>query len=1256
MPLNHGFPSSGMFLPDINENDETITDDLEGQQNAVSSPTRQQPLSPMRQQHRPRSGGTRRRSSRLSAVGSGGPRRRDSRLNNTDLRRQSTTSSSGHRASISSVTSDHTLSEMMHHEDESPANYRDYLRAQRNLRSSFRAPPLPVYGDTANDSFDFSSGTLKYQHRESSAVNMDSIPFDNSGRSDRIDDHSVASQEERRREKERDDAYRQNVRNLAVAGRRGSMMGGDTMLWEQLLETEEDLDNEEEKLLEEGDENRDEEQVLDDSQKYTIPHHKTTAVPWYTPPMQRVFYGKPQVLPHVNWGDLFFDLFFVAAAYNLGVLLISSMNDTEWVQGMIYFIAIFGAMYQTWYHDLTFSSRYTVLDHFHRLVWGLKFFSVGVAIIFITPLNLMKDPKSIEMLFFILAVFLESLINLGLNLEIYFKAIGDRTPIKKHSKRMMLIEDLPTLFFYSIALVVATLAYFDIPIFGKKNSGGDDYGNRMLAGGSDVECSSGGRLLLSRMLGASDIACPSGEGYRKLAAADDDDGCTCHTGILLSNDDLPIVFVAVAYLFSIIFSFLRQLSLASEEKDIRDRFVPNNLDYVIHRYGEWIMLMIGEGVLSLLIVETTESIEYFVVSCFGVLTVMGIHVLVFESQPSTSHGHAIYRSLKGQLVFNILVQTLSLGLIAFGVCFKIMLTTIVSNNSYESRRLAATPAVSVEATATLFSGSLAIVLISLEFMLANHKGAKGTYKRLFKSRDRGEEGIVKKYNKALILLILFKIVLIFFTITLSQWERSLTEVSMIAFTVVVAMSISRIVGWGMVHKEDEIRQMLQSIRRAPRRLVSKSFQQTPKSFRRKTSTILNLFTKSTRVSSGTFDTPPDVSMELLIHKEVWDTSDETIIVIDRSGTIHYVNTAAVNKFGYSVPSEILGNNVSLLLRDTKYENDPLGLQKLGESSRPPKMLGQEHAIHGKRTDGTTFQCMIGLKPVPRSEMMSGFVRDVSNRVALETSDMENEIKLVNDIDGIKVRPIKVADEQKHPHLPKDVAQSSNVSPKSKGGDDSNLPELMDAASRGDSYGIKVLAAQGDIDVNKSDSDGRTAIHLAVSGGFDSAVEVLCEAGANVNIVDGSNRRPIDLVDEQKHPHLRAILQKHGAQPSKANLKSKGGDDLFEDAFDAIVISDFDGVIQKVNNTALEVFAFTMKEDLLGKEISFVCPDVGSNSNAQSNTKARRKDGSEFLCMVVSKRNEHSKLVTRWIRDMGVFDERQTIGQRRSDDSEHEYKA
>ncbi len=46
-------------------------------------------------------------------------------------------------------------------------------------------------------------------------------------------------------------------------------------------------------------------------------HGHGSRTPWYNPPIQRQRWCENQSLPHVNWGDIFFDLFYVGAAFNL---------------------------------------------------------------------------------------------------------------------------------------------------------------------------------------------------------------------------------------------------------------------------------------------------------------------------------------------------------------------------------------------------------------------------------------------------------------------------------------------------------------------------------------------------------------------------------------------------------------------------------------------------------------------------------------------------------------------------------------------------------------------------------------------------------------------------------------------------------------------------------------------------------------------------------------------------------------------------
>jgi hypothetical protein len=55
---------------------------------------------------------------------------------------------------------------------------------------------------------------------------------------------------------------------------------------------------------------------INDENGHVRNDHKTMT-PFYSPPVQRQRYGDDTVLPHVGWGDLFFDLFYVGAAFNL---------------------------------------------------------------------------------------------------------------------------------------------------------------------------------------------------------------------------------------------------------------------------------------------------------------------------------------------------------------------------------------------------------------------------------------------------------------------------------------------------------------------------------------------------------------------------------------------------------------------------------------------------------------------------------------------------------------------------------------------------------------------------------------------------------------------------------------------------------------------------------------------------------------------------------------------------------------------------
>ena len=104
--------------------------------------------------------------------------------------------------------------------------------------------------------------------------------------------------------------------------------------------------------------------------------------------------------------------------------------------------------------------------------------------------------------------------------------------------------------------------------------------------------------------------------------------------------DLPMTLTAVAYFLRFFMTSIRCL-LRDTKGDVQSWYIPTNIDYLIHRYGEFIMLMIGEGVLSLLIIETVETREYYTVFAMGWLTMIFIHVLKTESEPTDTSKHAL---------------------------------------------------------------------------------------------------------------------------------------------------------------------------------------------------------------------------------------------------------------------------------------------------------------------------------------------------------------------------------------------------------------------------------------------------------------------------------------------------------------------------------------------------------------------------------------------------------------------------------------
>jgi serine/threonine protein kinase len=97
------------------------------------------------------------------------------------------------------------------------------------------------------------------------------------------------------------------------------------------------------------------------------------------------------------------------------------------------------------------------------------------------------------------------------------------------------------------------------------------------------------------------------------------------------------------------------------------------------------------------------------------------------------------------------------------------------------------------------------------------------------------------------------------------------------------------------------------------------------------------------------------------------------------------------------------------------------------------------------------------------------------------------------------------------------------------------PRFIQAAAEGDKEEIQALLEYGNhMDyLDQGDYDGRRALHLAAGEGRIEIVDLLCQAGANVNVEDRWGNRPLDDALNAKNKNaVIQVLLKYGARSAK----------------------------------------------------------------------------------------------------------------------------
>ena len=217
----------------------------------------------------------------------------------------------------------------------------------------------------------------------------------------------------------------------------------------------------------------------------------------------------------------------------------------------------------------------------------------------INSIESMRDPIYRDTYMITLWFFLELLIRSALELELYFLTKGDQIAIKNQSKRHLLTEILPVSVFYLAATIIAA---------GLHHEAYDAYENT-----ADV----------------LDDVNDSNPGHTTAVVEE-------HHRFLLSKHDLPemewdafwndkVNLPIILLIFGVMYSHLTMgvtSLLLSPKPNIRSLIVPMNIDFLIHRFGEFNMIFFGEAIMGLLIVDSAETKYYHIPLALGVLSVM----------------------------------------------------------------------------------------------------------------------------------------------------------------------------------------------------------------------------------------------------------------------------------------------------------------------------------------------------------------------------------------------------------------------------------------------------------------------------------------------------------------------------------------------------------------------------------------------------------------------------------------------------------
>jgi hypothetical protein len=167
-----------------------------------------------------------------------------------------------------------------------------------------------------------------------------------------------------------------------------------------------------------------------------------------------------------SWGDLFFDLFYVSATYNVSFILVDDVSGI----GLFYAMATFLPVMGLWMDKMYFDARFAYEDDlFHRLFEICLLVVLATAVLHIRSVDVLSHPATnISMFVVCLMLVLNRVLLLTRYLEIYLFGLGQTQILKTVAVRDMRHATISGSL-YLAAAIVAGMEYY-----GNQDQNGND--------------------------------------------------------------------------------------------------------------------------------------------------------------------------------------------------------------------------------------------------------------------------------------------------------------------------------------------------------------------------------------------------------------------------------------------------------------------------------------------------------------------------------------------------------------------------------------------------------------------------------------------------------------------------------------------------------------------------------------------------------------------------------------------------------------